>query len=76
MQIKPLTNVQEDIDTLSNYEAFARFMSLVLTMREECIEELHLANSDNIQQISGRLLSYDQILHMVDYDSLIEKHRN
>ncbi len=76
MQIKPVTNVQEDIDTLSNYEAFARFMSLVLTMREECIEELHLANSDNIQQISGRLLSYDQILHMVDYDSLIEKHRN
>ena len=76
MQIKPVTNVQEDIDTLSNYEAFARFMSLILTMREECIEELHLANSDNIQQISGRLLSYDQILHMVDYDSLIEKHRN
>jgi len=51
-------------------------MGFVLTMREECIEELHLANSDNIQQISGRLLSYDQILHMVDYDSLIEKHRN
>jgi hypothetical protein len=76
MQIKPVTNVQEDIDTLSNHEAFARFMSLVLTMREECIEELHLANSDNIQQISGRLLSYDQILHMVDYDALIEKHRN
>mgnify|MGYP003110195545 CR=1 FL=1 len=76
MQIKPVTNVQQDIDTLSNYEAFARFMSLILTMREECIEELHLANSDNIQQISGRLLSYDQILHMVDYDSLIEKHRN
>jgi hypothetical protein len=76
MQIKPVTNIQEDIDTLSNYEAFARFMSLILTMREECIEELHLANSNNIQQISGRLLSYDQILHMVDYDSLIEKHRN
>ena len=76
MQIKPVTNVQEDIDTLSNYEAFARFMSLILTMREECIEDLHLADSNNIQQISGRLLSYDQILHMVDYDSLIEKHRN
>ncbi len=76
MQIKPVTNVQEDIDTLSNYEAFARFMSFILTMREECIEDLHLADSNNIQQISGRLLSYDQILHMVDYDSLIDKHRN
>lgn len=76
MQTKPVTNVQEDIDTLSNHEAFARFMSLVFQMREECIEELHLASSENIQQISGRLLSYDQILHMVNYDSLLDKHRN
>jgi hypothetical protein len=76
MQTSPATNIQADLETLSQYDAFARFMGFVLTMREECIEELHLANSDNIQQISGRLLSYDQILHMVDYDSLIEKHRN
>lgn len=76
MQINQAINLQDDIETLSQYDAFARFMSLVFQMREECIEELHLANSDNIQQISGRLLSYDQILHMVNYDSLMSKHRN
>mgnify|MGYP005713076563 CR=1 FL=1 len=76
MQINKATNLEQDINTLSQHEAFLGFMSMILQMREECIEEMHLASSDNIQQISGRLLSYDQILHMVDYDSLLEKHRN
>ena len=55
-------NIQDDIKTLYNYEAFARFIKMVHELREESIEELHEATSDNIQQISGRIITYDQLL--------------
>jgi len=39
-------NIQDDIKTLYNYEAFARFMKMVHQLREESIEELHEATSE------------------------------
>ena len=61
-------NIQDDIKTLYNYEAFARFMKMVHQLREESIEELHEATSDNIQQISGRIITYDQLLQLVNWE--------
>ena len=68
-------NNQDDIKTLYNYEAFARFIKMVHQLREESIEELHEATSDNIQQISGRIITYDQLLQLVNWEELRNRHR-
>ena len=68
-------NIQDDIKTLYNYEAFARFIKMVHQLREESIEELHEATSDNIQQISGRIITYDQLLQLVNWEELSNRHR-
>ena len=68
-------NIQDDIKTLYNYEAFDRFMKMVHQLREETIEELHEATSDNIQQISGRIITYDQLLQLVNWEELRNRHR-
>ena len=67
-------NIQDDIKTLYNYEAFARFIKMVDELREESIEELHEATSDNIQQISGRIITYDQLLQLVNWEELRNRH--
>ena len=68
-------NIQDDIKTLYNYEAFARFIKMVHELREESIEELHEATSNNIQQISGRIITYDQLLQLVNWEELRNRHR-
>ena len=62
--------VQDDIKTLQSYEAFARFINLIHSLREETISELHEAPSEKMQQISGRIITYDQILQMCDWEKL------
>tara|TARA_B110000196_G_C20997433_1_gene591358 strand:+ start:293 stop:511 length:219 start_codon:yes stop_codon:yes gene_type:complete len=66
--------IQDDIQTLHNYEAFARFIKMLYELREETIAELHEANSDNIQQVSGRIITYDQVLQLVNWQELSKKH--
>jgi hypothetical protein len=62
--------IQDDIKTLHNYEAFARFIKMIHELREETIEELHESSVDGIQQVSGRIITYDQILQMCDWEKL------
>lgn len=62
--------LQEAIETLSHHESFGIFIQTISDLREESIESLHNATSDNIQQISGRILTYDQILQMSDWRTL------
>jgi hypothetical protein len=66
--------IQEDIKTLHNYEAFARFIKLIHSLREEAIEELHEASSETIQQVSGRIITYDQVLQLVNWEELVKRH--
>ena len=66
--------IQDDIQALHNYEAFARFIKMLYELREETIAELHEANSDNIQQVSGRIITYDQVLQLVNWQELSKKH--
>jgi hypothetical protein len=63
-------SLQDDLKALSNHEHFARFLQVISDLREETIEELHNADSEKIQQISGRILTYDQILQMSDWRTL------
>lgn len=66
-------NIEEDIKTLSHYEHFARFIQLINTFREECIADMHEADTDRLQQLSGRIITYDQILQMTDWQNLQKK---
>jgi hypothetical protein len=47
---------------------------MVHELREETISELHEASSENIQQVSGRIITYDQILQLVNWSELSKKH--
>lgn len=64
----------QDLDQLSNYEAFATFLATLEYLREECIEEMHQAKVENIQQLSGRILTYDQILQMCNWKKIRKMH--
>lgn len=66
-------NIEDDLNTLSHHEHFARFIQLINTLREECIADMHEANTEKLQQLSGRIITYDQILQMVDWQSLQKK---
>ena len=66
--------MEDDIKTLSNYEAFARFIYSIEMAREEVIGDLTHASTESIQQLSGRILAYDDILKMVNWDSLRERY--
>tara|TARA_R100000654_G_scaffold74769_1_gene109979 strand:+ start:898 stop:1119 length:222 start_codon:yes stop_codon:yes gene_type:complete len=65
-----MKNIQDDIKSLQSYEAFARFINLLHSLREETISELHEAPSEKMQQISGRIITYDQVLQMCDWEKL------
>jgi hypothetical protein len=66
-----MTDIDTDIKTLATHSAFVRFLQFIETLRDEQIAELHDSPTDKVQQISGRILSYDQILEMCEYkDSL------
>lgn len=71
-----MVNIQDDIKSLQNYESFARFMALIHSLREETISELHEAPSDKMQQISGRIITYDQMLQMCDWEKLQKTFRD
>jgi hypothetical protein len=66
-------NIEDDLKALSHHEHFARFIQLINALREECIADMHEANTEKLQQLSGRIITYDQILQMVDWQSLQKK---
>mgnify|MGYP001162192026 FL=1 len=66
-------SLETDLQSLSNHEHFARFLQVISDLREETIEELHNASNEQIQQISGRILTYDQVLQMCDWRNLKTK---
>jgi hypothetical protein len=67
--------IQDDIKALQQYDFFARFVDLIHQFREECIEDMHKASTEEVQQLSGRIISYDQILQMVDFDKVRDMHK-
>ena len=66
---------EDDINALSNHETFARFIQSVEYAREQAIQDLHGSGVDGVQQISGRICAYDDILNMVNWDKLRVRHR-
>ena len=69
-------SLEQDIKALSNHETFARFVQVIHALREETIEEMHNANYEQLQQVAGRIITYDQILRMTDWEQLKRRHLN
>jgi len=69
-------DIEQILKDLGNHHQFAQFLQMIYNLREETIAELHEADRDKIQQLSGRILSYDQILVMCEYESLKKRHSN
>jgi hypothetical protein len=67
--------MEEDIKALSQHETFARFIQSIESAREEVIADLAGAPSEQIQQLAGRILAYDDILKMVDWEHLRTLHQ-
>ena len=70
------SNLQDNVKALSNHESFAGFIKVIHDFREECIEEMHDSHTDKLQQLSGRIISYDQILQMADFEKLKLVHKD
>lgn len=61
---------EQDVQILLQHDAFKRFISYIAEAREDEVSVLHKAPAEQIQQISGRIISYDHILQIVNWPSL------
>lgn len=66
--------LEQDIQALQKHDSFARFLETIYSLREECISDLHKANNEQIQQLSGMILCYDQILKMSGWNEIQVMH--
>jgi len=69
-----IAKLEEDLQVLSTHESFARFIETVYSLREEAIASMFESDKDQVQQISGTILAYDQLLKMTNWSSLQTKH--
>jgi|TARA_R110001599_G_scaffold139218_1_gene318963 hypothetical protein len=70
-----MNSLELDIKALANHETFARFIEVIHSLREETISEMHNADVDKLQQLSGRIITYDQIIQMADWQQLKVRHQ-
>jgi hypothetical protein len=68
--------IQQDLKALQLHDSFGRFIQMIHQLREETIQELHEADSEQIQQTAGRIISYDQILQIADWPMLQARFRD
>lgn len=54
-------SLQNNLEMLQSHETFAALVQEIVRMREECISELHSADTGKLSQISGKILAYDEI---------------
>ena len=66
--------LEESLQFLQHNEHFATFISVIHALREESIADLHNSDLETIQQTSGKILTYDQILQMVSWENIRKKH--
>lgn len=65
---------ETDLDRLLNYEEFARLAQHFHAEREALIQDLRGQSSENVHQIVGSILAYDDILKVMEYDAIRRRH--
>jgi len=61
------------IERLHNSQDFLKFLNELHGLREYWIKQLHDLKTESLQQVSGRILSLDEVLYLAQYESLTEK---
>lgn len=64
-------SLEKSLDHLSHITQFADFLESIKDERESCIAALFNAEPHKMQQISGQILAYDQILRMTRADEVL-----
>jgi hypothetical protein len=62
--------LEEAVNTLKHHESFGAFIGSVHQMREEAIAEMNKAPLEQVQQLSGKILAYDDILQMSNHEEV------
>lgn len=65
----------QQIEHLSHIDQFVAFLQEVWELRESAIQQLHDRPDSSVQQIAGRILSYDDILKMGGWDEIQKRRR-
>ena len=60
--------IEKAIETLGNHEAFADFLEVVYTLREETISDMTDCSKEGIQQKSGFIIAMDDVLRMGNWE--------
>ena len=68
-------SLEKSLDHLSHVSQFADFLQSISEEREACISALFNAPSEKMQQISGQILAYDQILKMCNAEEILFRKR-
>jgi|TARA_B100002019_G_C20997453_1_gene463627 hypothetical protein len=68
--------LEESVNTLKHHESFGAFIQNVHQMREDAIAELNEASSEQVQKISGKILAYDEVLRMSNYEEIRRRFSN
>ena len=68
--------LEESVNTLKHHESFGAFIQNVHQMREDAIAELNEASSEQVQKISGKILAYDEVLRMSNYEEIQRRFSN
>ena len=67
---------EQDVAMLSQHAAFARLLANIKAIREESIVQFHDVGTDRLQQLSGRILAYDDVLRMCNAEEVMARHRD
>jgi|TARA_R100000479_G_C6258948_1_gene155153 hypothetical protein len=62
--------LEESVNTLKHHESFGAFINNVHQLREEAIGELNAAPTEQVQQLSGKILAYDEVLRMANFEEI------
>ena len=67
---------EEDIDSLSNLESFARLVQTIIEDRETCIEDLKESHGSKLEKLSGAITTYDEVIFLLRKDLVRRRHPN
>ena len=66
---------KDDLITLSGNKKFGQLLEHILACREDCITEMQSADTAKLQQISGKIIAYDEVLRITDAAATIARTR-
>jgi hypothetical protein len=69
-----MNQTEDDIEFLSKYEQFARFIQSIEWAKEAAINDMVDAPTEKLQQISGKIIQCDDILKLANFNKLRRIH--